>query len=90
MHKNAQYYHTHSQIHAFDTRNKNSIIQEMLRLSTPIYSVNYHTVKFYNILTGMLKFLPLNSFKQTIKYYLSSKAFFSNDEFLVSKINDIN
>nr|CAI5865990.1 unnamed protein product [Callosobruchus analis] len=79
----------HSDEHIYNTRHKNDIHGNYLRLERSKNGINYHGIKFYNVLPNSLKALNDAQFKCSIKNYLLSKAFYSFDEYLSDNFKDI-
>lgn len=75
-------YVTHSQLHNYNTRNCDKIHLNFLRLTRCRNGSGYYAAKFYNKLPNSVKNLNLSQFKNKIKAYLKSKAFYSLNEFL--------
>lgn len=85
-HSNVARYNQNNFYHPYDTRNGHSIRLEFLRLHRSRISVNYYAPVFYNRVPNNIKLLGDNHFKNKIKTFLLSKAYYSIDEFLNSPV----
>lgn len=80
---------THSQNHAYQTRHRNNIQQNFLRLQRSRDGTGYYCVKFFNKLPQQIKYLNFNAYKTKIKNYLKKKAFYNIDEYLQNDFSDM-
>ena len=86
---NIDKFSTHSQIHAYQTRHRNNIYQNYLRLTRSRDGAGYYCSKFYNKLPDQIKSLNFTAYKLTIKNYLKSKAFYNFEEYLQNDFLDM-
>lgn len=89
MKKNLASYDTHDSVHNHCTRNKDKLVVKYCRLKRCQNGPNYWAIKFFNKLPQKIKDLPLQHFKQRIKKFLISKAFYSYNEYLTCNISDM-
>ena len=87
--ENQQSFVLHSEIHDYQTRTNNNIIPNYLRLARTRVGVEYHCVKFFNVLPVTVRNVNNKEFKTCLKRYLIEKEFFSFDEYLKNKFSDL-
>lgn len=87
--EHASNYTSHNEVHSYSTRNNNNIYPNFLRLSKTRNGPNYYALKFFNYLPAKVKELDFKSFKNTIRAYLMTSAFYNFEEFLSSNINNM-
>lgn len=87
-HENALNYGTALQVHQHDTRNKNDLRVQFLRLRTSWNATLHYAPVFFNKLPPRVRKLPLLPFKKVIKKFLVVKSFYSLDEFLCCSVRD--
>lgn len=68
---------------------KNDIHQNFLRLKKTRDGTGYHGIQLYNALPPAVKLLNETKFKSRLKMYLSTNAFYSVEEFLLSDLSQI-
>lgn len=81
-HKNLTIFQTFDQIHHYNTRNKENIYPNHLRLTKSRYSVNYYGIQFYNKLPPAWKATNQETFKHNIKKFFLENPFYSTSEYL--------
>uniref|UniRef100_A0A1Y1M4P4 Reverse transcriptase domain-containing protein n=1 Tax=Photinus pyralis TaxID=7054 RepID=A0A1Y1M4P4_PHOPY len=69
----------------YDTRNKNNIRSNQLRLNTSKNCSHYYGIQFYNKLPQSYRSLSVKELKKTVTSYLKLNAFYSSHEFLSSR-----
>ena len=79
--KNIHKYVNIFNIHTYNTRNNNNLFIEHLRLEKSRHATDYYGPYFFNKLPLQIRILPLNQFKNKIKIFFISKAFYSLNEF---------
>lgn len=75
--------HNHSRrgaAHNYDTRNREDLSVEFLRLTRSRTGVSFDGIKLFNLLPTVLKLLPLADFRHELKAYFLRGAFFSLQE----------
>ena len=75
--------------HDYNTRNKGDILIKYSRIQKARDGINYHGVRFFNKLPDAVQTLNIATFKRIIKDYLTSKAFYSCDEFIQNDFGDL-
>jgi hypothetical protein len=84
--KNIDMYKLNSDIHNYNTRNKNKLAIPRLRLNRANnMSFMGNSVRFYNKLPSNLTKLSINKFRSTVKRQLLQKAYYTVKEFLEDK-----
>jgi hypothetical protein len=86
---NQEHFQTNSAVHSVNTRNKHHLHRPVANLTCFQKGVYYSGIKIFNNLPSSLKSLMNEKaeFKVVLKSYLNTHAFYSVDEFLVSKID---
>lgn len=87
--KNSQNYLTNAEVHNYNTRNRNDIQIEFLRLNTSWNATRHYAPAFFNKLPHRIRNLPLIAFKRKIKQFLMSSALYSINEFLELNMSDM-
>lgn len=75
-------YTRHSALHTHDTRKKNDLIIPYHRVEKARTAINFHGIKFYNVLPEAVRRLDAKRFTKIINKFLLSKSFYSIQEFL--------
>lgn len=82
IHKNSECLTRQSDVHNYNTRNKDLIRLPYFRLTkSQKNSLNYN---LYNILPALVKSLDIKSFKKKMKIYFLQNCFYSIDEYIRS------
>lgn len=68
--------------HSYDTRHKDDLSVEYLRVCKSQVGTNYYCIKLYNVLPLKIKELPYDKFIRDVKTVLIENSFYSLDEFL--------
>jgi hypothetical protein len=82
-----EHFQTNSDVHSVNTRNKHHLHRPVANLTCFQKSTYYSGIKLFNNLPSSLKSLMNEKakFKVVPKQYLNTHAFYSVDEFLLSK-----
>lgn len=72
---------THSDIHNYDTRNKDKIVTPFHRIGRAQTSTNYISIKLYNHLPDRVKNLETSKFKRTLIRLLRENVIYTMEEF---------
>lgn len=83
--KNASLYLRNSDLHGFNTRNKNKIVQPQSRLSKIRNSFIGNCIQFYNKIPEDIVNLPDRQFKNKIKNTLYTKGYYKVDDYVNDK-----
>lgn len=86
---NLSTYTTRDEIHSYQTRHRNNLATNYLRLTKTRDGTAYWGLKFYNALPPEIKLLTEIPFKNRIKQFLVHNAFYSIQEFLKSDLTRI-
>ena len=82
IHKNKDCYTRHSELHGFDTRNRENFCIQFKRLNVSIRHADIMGLKIYNKLPKALKSdLSLNTFKNNLRTLLLENTVYSMEEF---------
>ena len=87
--ENLHLYTSNRTIHGFDTRHREDIHSDFLRINKCRISVNYYAPAMYNRLSMEVRGLPYSEFKIRVSEILLSGAFYNIKEFIYS-INNWN
>lgn len=79
---NENSYATRSQIHSYNTRNRDNLNNNFLRLKKTRDGTGYLGIQFFNALPLEIRSFNIIQFKKTVKKYLLDNAFYSTKEFL--------
>ena len=79
---NLSYFSLHADIHGHNTRNRDKLCQQNIRLRRTQTASRFFGVKFYNILPTDIKSLPQKLFINKVKQHLFNGAFYDTDEYL--------
>ena len=79
----------HSDLHSYPTRGRDNFVHDYLRVTRARDGTNYYCVKFFNALPDRARNLDKGPFKDVLKKYLISKAFYSFEEYLDNNFNDL-
>lgn len=82
MHQNQQHYETSGMSHDHNTRNRQNIRTEFLRLKTSRNATLHFAPAFFNKLPIRIRELSTVKFKIVLKEYLTQQAFYHYAEFL--------
>lgn len=77
-------YTPHSEIHGYSTRNSKNICPDFLRLNKSRNGTNYYAIKFFNHLPERIKVLEYIPFKNTLKEFFKTNAFYTFEEYFSS------
>ena len=72
---------TLDQIHDHNTRLKNNIYSQFLRLNKSRNSNNYYSINFFNHLPEEIRKLPYTKFKMTLKIVLVATPMYNYNDF---------
>lgn len=80
--QNIHLYNRNLDNHQYNTRNREKLLPVYTRTGRARDGVNYYGIQFFNVLPSHIQSLPLREFKNAVKSYLLTKAFYSAGEFL--------
>ena len=81
IHSNIQQYRNNADVHGYGTRALNNIRGERLRLDRSRNALNYHGIKFYNMLEESTRNLPHKRFLNYVKEHLIDTVLYAIQEF---------
>ena len=81
-------YTRHDDKHAYSTRHSDNLLADFKRTQRARDGINFYSIKFYK-LPNKIRALPPTSFKQKIKSFLLSKAYYHWDQFLFDNLDSI-
>ena len=81
-HKNKNMFKKYSDIHNFNTRNKDNIVVPATRLKKIGGSFRCQCIRFYNKLPSHMQELSLNKFKSFVKRKLCQKAYYTVKDYV--------
>lgn len=85
VHKNIEKYVKNSQVHNYNTRNKNKLITGAFRLQKTSNSFLGLGIRLYNKIPANITALPFPKFKEFTKYMLSKRAYYNVSDYLADK-----
>ncbi|KAK9878614.1 hypothetical protein WA026_022875 [Henosepilachna vigintioctopunctata] len=80
-HENVVAANLRQDVHGHDTRGKNAIRLDYLRLSRSQTGSTFHCWKFFNSLPSSVQILPNNSFRRTAKKVLVANVLYDTNDF---------
>ena len=80
--KNLAKYNSNNDFHHYETRNREDLTTPYFRLRKCQNGPNFLAIKYFNKIPKKTRQLPLNQFKNRIKEFLISEAFYDVDSFL--------
>uniref|UniRef100_A0A8D9EVZ3 Uncharacterized protein n=1 Tax=Cacopsylla melanoneura TaxID=428564 RepID=A0A8D9EVZ3_9HEMI len=72
--KNPDQYTSHSQIHHYETRNRDNLVLNRNRVNASRNGPNYHAIPMYNKIPPSIREMPLKPFKIKITEFLKKKT----------------
>jgi len=88
--KNINNFKKYSDIHSFNTRNKDDLVIHSTRLHKISKSFIGQCIRFYNKLPKNIRNMPLNKYKKTIKLRLCSRAYYTITDYLEDRTGWVN
>lgn len=85
VHDNAENFNVVSQVHRYETRNRENLYEPFARLDR-VRDFNYWGIKLYNYLDPETKALPSKNFQDCIKKKLITKKYYSVEEALTDRL----
>lgn len=83
--RNINHYSKYSDLHSFNTRNKDKLVLPPTRLSKIGNSFKCQGVRFYNKLPNIVKELSYNKFKSFVKQKLCQRGYYKVNDYLDDK-----
>lgn len=87
LRSNIDLYQTRSDIHSFNTRNKDKLDYTRCRLSVSSNTCFFNGINIFNKLPLEARKLPINRFKSCIHRWLLNRPFYSVNEFMECDVN---
>lgn len=87
--RNLASYNRNNSYHQYETRQNNNLVIEHHRVARSRCGYNHHGVRYYNVLPEVVRNLAPTLFKNKLKAYFRSKAFFSTQEYLNNDFSDL-
>lgn len=87
LRSNIDFYQTRSDVHSFNTRNKDKLDYTRCRLSVSSNTCFFNGINIFNKLPLEARKLPINRFKSCIHRWLLNRPFYSVNEFMECDVN---